>query len=206
MRLQHRQKGFTLVEVVVFSAIFTIVLAGVYQMYWTSHTTFTRGKTKVDVHQHARVALERMTMEIRMAGFDPMPAVIPLQGTCCGLPTTAIQAASANAVQFIGDVESTGTAQRVQYRLVGGQVLRDRETWAGGAWTGLITQALADNLPNPLVGEKGLQFTYRDASSNPTAVLANIRLITIEVIVQDMSTGKTTESIRLRSDIRPRNL
>jgi len=202
MRLQHRQKGFTLVEVLVFSAVFTIVLAGVYQMYWTSHTTFTRGKTKVDVHQHARVALERITMEIRMAGYDPStPAVIPLQAT-----VAAIQAASANAVQFIGDVESTGTAQRVRYRLVGGQVLRDLETWAGGLWTGLTTQALADNLPNPLVGEKGLQFTYRDASSNPTAVLADIRLITIEVIVQDMSTGKTTESIRLRSDIRPRNL
>ena len=115
MRRQHHPRGFTLLELLVGMAIFTIVLAAVYLVYWTSHTTFTRGRTKIDIQQTARVALETMAREIRMAGYDPS-TVIPAQPV--GF-RQAMQTAGGSDILFIADVEGTGTAQRVRYQLVG---------------------------------------------------------------------------------------
>ena len=96
MRLEHTQRGYTLLEFLLFTTVFAIIMSAVYLMYSTQHTTFTRGKNQIDVHQHARVALEKMAMEIRMAGFDPSAApVIPLRPAERSRPGSVCAAASA---------------------------------------------------------------------------------------------------------------
>jgi len=205
MRLQHTPRGFTLLDLLVGMAIFIIVLAAIYLMYWTSHTTFTRGKTKIDIQQHARVALETMVREIRMAGYDPStPPVIPAQPV--GF-TQAMQIAGGSDIQFIADVEGTGTAQRVRYQLVGNQIRREISTNAGGAaWNAATISELADKVKtDDPVNNPGLRFTYLDANDVATATLANIRRVTIVVRIEEPAGGKT-ETTRLDTDVRPRNL
>lgn len=74
------QAGFTLLEMLVASSIFLIVLYGVYIVYDVSEANYTRGSRKWDVQTQARVALERMTREMRTAGYgvpkSPTPPAV----------------------------------------------------------------------------------------------------------------------------------
>ncbi len=75
MRMQRQarrlpaQAGFTLIEALIASSIFLIVLYGVYVVYDVGETNYTKGSQKWDVQTEARIALERMAREIRAAGY-----------------------------------------------------------------------------------------------------------------------------------------
>jgi hypothetical protein len=203
MRLEHTQRGYTLLEFLLFTTVFAIIMSAIYMMYSSHHTTFTRGKSEIDVHQHGRVALEKMAMEIRMAGYDPStPPVIPLQG-CCGLPTTAIQTMTGSDIIFIADVEGTdGYAERVRYyRNVGtSQIRREIQTWnvGSGSWNTAATSDMADKV-------NSLTFTYIDGSDLETVTAANVRRVTIQAILQGTG-SESTALYQLATDVRLRNL
>jgi type IV pilus assembly protein PilW len=126
MKITRNQSGFTLLEMLISSAIFAIVLFAIYTIYITSQATSTRGINKIEVQQNARVAKERMAREIRMAGYDPSSA-IPVQGS-----PTAVQVATATTLTFIADVTGDGVSERVTYQLQGTQLIRESASWVGG--------------------------------------------------------------------------
>ncbi len=193
MKITRNQSGFTLLEMLISSSIFAIVLFAIYTMHITSQATSTRGVNKIEVQQNARVAKVRMTREIRMAGYDPSSA-IPLQGS-----PTAVQVANANAITFIADVTGDGVSERVTYQLQGTQLIRESASWVGAAWTPTppATSELAESVIT-------LSFTYYDASDNVTATLAAIRRITIDITTQE-ATGGMQQTFPLTLDVRLRN-
>jgi prepilin-type N-terminal cleavage/methylation domain-containing protein len=75
MRMQRQarrlpaQAGFTLIEALIASSIFLIVLYGVYVVYDVGEVNYNKGSRKWDVQTEARIALERMAREIRAAGY-----------------------------------------------------------------------------------------------------------------------------------------
>lgn len=188
VRTIWNQRGFTLLEMLVSSAVFVIVLFAVYLMLMTSQITYARGENKVEIQQNARVAMQRMAREIRMSGYDPSNA-----------STTAIQAANANSITFIADLDGDDISDQVTYRLQGNQVIRESASWVGGAWT-----------PNPPVsseladGVTALSFSYFDSTDTATATLASIRRITLGITVQDTAAG-FQDSFPLTVDVRLRN-
>lgn len=193
-RIKIQQKGFTLLELLVTLSIFLIILAAVYVMYVVNQTTYTRGENKVEVQQNARVSLEMMAREIRMAGYDPSLA-IPGQTS-----QTAIQDATANTLTVIADVTGDNVSDRVAYRLQGNQLIREISSWVAGAWTPTTptSSVLADSV-------SALSFTYYDGSNTVTATLANIRRVTLQVTTQQTAAGMT-ERFPLTMDVRLRNL
>ena len=68
-------KGFTLLEVLISTTLFSIVFAGVYLLYATMQGMMSRGELMSDLQQNARVGLDKMVQEIRMAGYDPQGAI-----------------------------------------------------------------------------------------------------------------------------------
>ncbi|HEX9900460.1 MAG TPA: prepilin-type N-terminal cleavage/methylation domain-containing protein, partial [Candidatus Methylomirabilis sp.] len=68
-------RGMTLVEILISSALISIVIGSVYMVYITMLNTFGKGELKADLQQNARVGLAKMTQEMRMAGFDPTGAM-----------------------------------------------------------------------------------------------------------------------------------
>jgi type IV pilus assembly protein PilW len=188
------QSGFTLLEMLVSSAVFVIVLFAVYLMFTTNQVTYARGENKVELQQNGRVAMRRMAREIRMAGYDPGTA-IPAQAS-----QTAIQVANANMITFIADLDGDDVSDQVIYRLQGNQVIRESASWVGGAWT-----------PNPPVSSEladsvsALSFTYFDNTDTATATLADIRRITLGITVQDTTAG-FQDTFPLTVDVRLRNL
>ena len=65
----YEQKGFTLVELMVVVAIFFFILAGVFTAYITQHRASVIQAQVTDTQQNARIAMDFLSKEIRMAGF-----------------------------------------------------------------------------------------------------------------------------------------
>jgi type IV pilus assembly protein PilW len=195
MKHWGNHKGFTLMEVLIALSVFVIVLFAVYVAYESSRTTFTRGQNKVEIQQTARVAMDMLTNEVRMAGYDPSDVMNPPPAP----PTTsAIVAANANTLTFIADVDGDNVTDQVTYRLQGTQVIRDLASWDGATFPAPTSEVLGE-------GVTALTFNYFDASDNPTATLADIRRITVGLTIQGTALGKQ-ETLPLTMDVRLRNL
>ena len=65
-----RQRGFSLAEVLVATAILVVVLVGILTLYDRANRVFKSGNEAADLQQNVRIAYERMVGDIRMAGFD----------------------------------------------------------------------------------------------------------------------------------------
>jgi type IV pilus assembly protein PilW len=75
-KYNHKQKGFTLVEVMVVVALFFFIIAGVFTSYVSQHHVAVIQEQVSDAQQNARIAMDFLSKEIRMAGFgQPIGAV-----------------------------------------------------------------------------------------------------------------------------------
>lgn len=64
-----KNKGFTLIEILVSLAILGIVLAGIYSVYNMQHKSYIVQEQVTEMQQSERVALQMITRDIRMAGL-----------------------------------------------------------------------------------------------------------------------------------------
>jgi type II secretory pathway pseudopilin PulG len=66
-----------LIELLVAMAISAILIAALYRTFIGQHRIYTVQEQVVDMQQNARVAINRMMREIRMAGFGSVSNVLP---------------------------------------------------------------------------------------------------------------------------------
>ncbi len=209
MKFIRNQKGFTLLEMLVSTAVFTIILFAVYTMLTGNQATYARGENRVEIQQNARVAMRRMIREIRMVGYDPSSA-IPAQAS-----QTAVQIANANTITFIADLDGDNDADNipdtdwVRYQLQGSQLIRESSSWVGGAWTPPINNPNSSVLADAVTA---LNFTYFDgndpnneiAAPVPAASLTAIRRITVDITGQEAA-ASFQDAFPLTADVRLRN-
>ena len=60
-----------MVELLVAMAIGLVVLGGMYSVFTIQNKTFSKQEQIVEMQQNARAAMDMMSREIRMAGYDP---------------------------------------------------------------------------------------------------------------------------------------
>jgi type IV pilus assembly protein PilW len=63
------RKGITLIELLVALVVSGVLVGGVYRTFVSQQHTYTVQDQVVDMQQNVRLAINRMTREIRMAGF-----------------------------------------------------------------------------------------------------------------------------------------
>lgn len=95
-------RGFTLLELLISAAIFPIVLLAVSLMYETNQATYLKGESRGDLQQHARIGMDRMETEIRMAGYGVPAATAPS-------PLLPIITATDTTISFLADLEDAST-------------------------------------------------------------------------------------------------
>jgi len=73
-----KEKGFTLIEMLIALVISTLLIAGLYRTFISQQKTYTVQEQVVDMQQNVRAAINRMMTEIRMAGFGNVSMVLPV--------------------------------------------------------------------------------------------------------------------------------
>jgi prepilin-type N-terminal cleavage/methylation domain-containing protein len=77
----QRQRGYTLVEILVAVAIFATVMIVALLLYDQSNRVFKQANESAEMQQNTRVAFEKVVADLRMAGFDYKRAGTPASGT-----------------------------------------------------------------------------------------------------------------------------
>src|SRR5207253_8879994 len=67
---ERRQRGFTLAEILVTTAILAIIMIAALAVYDRSNKVFKSGTEAADLQQSTRIAFDKLTSDIRVAGFD----------------------------------------------------------------------------------------------------------------------------------------
>ncbi|HZN02847.1 MAG TPA: prepilin-type N-terminal cleavage/methylation domain-containing protein, partial [Candidatus Polarisedimenticolia bacterium] len=70
---RNREHGFSLVEMLVASAVFAIVAAVVFIFYTAAQKSYKSGENFSEQQQSTRVAFDRMISDMRLAGFNTNP-------------------------------------------------------------------------------------------------------------------------------------
>jgi type II secretory pathway pseudopilin PulG len=131
MRLRDEQSGFTLVELVVSSALGMIVLLALFGLVDVTQTTSSRVTQRVDASQRGRAAMEQMTQALRSvvcvkAPTDPAPGVIAAGDASAVTVYTAIQGGTPGQAQ-----PSPLAPERREYRYDAGESTITEIAWAG---------------------------------------------------------------------------
>lgn len=185
--------GFTLAELLVACAVIALVMAGLLVMLQTGLETYLIGSNRVEATQSVRLAIERMSREIRVTGFCP---------TCLGTaPFTAIIRAPSPATGFTiqndwdgdGAINAVGTVTDANGTVRGEQIIY---AFAGGS---LTRQEIGIDV-NPLTlaaGINSLTFTYQDSAGATTAIDADIRTIVVTLTTQPQNQPAATQQGRV---------
>jgi type IV pilus assembly protein PilW len=182
----ERCLGFTLVELMVAMTVGLIVLAAIYNIFIVQNKSFDVEEQISEMQQNARAAMDIMTREIRMAGYDSNSNA-----------AAKIITASASTLSFSVDVPSDNTT--ITYAFDSGLKKITRTEGGGGA------QPLAENI-------QAMSFTYYDTNGNVTAVAADIRQIKIDITARTSkadakySANGGYRTYQLTSNVKPRNL
>jgi len=189
-----------MIEALVASTLFVIVLFAVYLMYETNQATYAKGEEKVDIQQNARVALDIMEKELRTAGYDP-------SGT--GTPAIHTAPLSSSGIRFITDLDGDGVTEKIQYtrELISGtsyyNIYKEVWKWNSGAsppsWGTSTKVPIAEKITN-------LTFSYYDATNNSTTDPTAVRRITISITASNNVPGQGIQSFTITSDIKLRNM
>ena len=79
------QRGFTLAELLVAIAILGLIMVGVLTLLMRGNESYLTGSNQAEAQASARAAIERMTLDIREAGYGPRTdgvCALPLPGGC----------------------------------------------------------------------------------------------------------------------------
>jgi type IV pilus assembly protein PilW len=182
-----REIGFTLIEVLISMAVGAIVLTALVSTLLIQSASYDMQAQVCEMTQNARAAMDMMTREIRMAGYDPM--VVGFNG----IPYDTIR------LQIVADLNGDGSVsgahEDITYTYDDKNHQIDRNT-GGGA------QPFAENIQT-------FTFDYLDRNGAGAAATADIRQIQVTITArtakQDPNTGQY-RTYTLTSMITPVNL
>ena len=171
----RKNDGLTLIELLIALTVSAFVMAGLYQTSIGQQKTYTVQEQVVDVQQSVRAALDRMTREIRMAGYRK--EILATAGNISGFTSIITPRNNVNNVGKSDDQITVIIADKaITYRLQWdaadpGKPVLVRNENGGGA------EILADNVENLQI-----KYTLGDETVTDLPVLPeSIRMVTINV-------------------------
>ena len=213
------QDGFTLVELMVAMSIFLLILVGIFQVFDPSRNAYQVSTRKLDVQQNARVAMDRMARQIRMAGYFPEN----IDANTANDLSNSIQVATESALAVSGDLDNLGASSVYTFCLDSTGLRRVRGTiGVAGSYLCANGELMAESVT-------ALRFAYFDSANNPVpnppgstfnldaqgmggapafvnvAERTSVRRIVIMVTARETVVGQQAQTYTLTSDVRLRN-
>ncbi len=189
---KRREGGFTFINLLVSMGISGIALSAVTTTFVSQSQSYDAQEQIVEMQQNARAAIDLITREVRMAGFDPTGA--GFDGVHYHSGYIHIRA------DLNGDGDKNDANEDLRYRYDSPKNLIQRDDDSKNNWTTLTENIQAFN------------FDYLDSNGNSTTTSADIRQILITITAR---TGESDRNYpfnggyhtnRLTSLVTPRNL
>ncbi len=139
------EAGYSLVELLVSTAVAVLMLGGLYQALFFSQATQEATMDITAMRQQARVVLNTMSAELRMAGYD------------LGSAPEMLEFAGARRITFVADIDdgdpsppcgnadetaAGGGAERITYFLGGDDIFKTLDCRGAGGWANEYTNQL----------------------------------------------------------------
>jgi prepilin-type N-terminal cleavage/methylation domain-containing protein len=212
------QAGFTLVELMVAMSIFLLILVGIFQVFDPSRNAYQVSERKLGVQQNARVAMDRMARQIRMAGYFPENTDAATGNDL----SNSIQVATESALAVSGDLDMLGASQVYTFCLSSGLRRVRGAIGAGASYLCANGDLMAESVT-------ALRFAYFDSANNPVpnppgatfnldaqgmggapafvnvAERSAVRRIVIMVTARENVPNQPAQTYTLTSDVRLRN-
>jgi type IV pilus assembly protein PilW len=192
---KNKESGFTLVEMLIAMTIGLIILAALSSTFLMQRKTYDIQEQIVEMVQTARAAMDMITREIRMAGYDPTGA--GFDGITYSTSQLQIRA------DLDGSGSTDGTNENIRYAYYDEHssypYQTKRKTGNGNF------QPFAENIQSFI-------FDYLDSSGSTTTATSDIRQIRITITARtskadaDYSANNGYRTHTLTSFITPRNL
>jgi type IV pilus assembly protein PilW len=193
-------EGFTLLETLIAISITGIVIGAIYGVFFSANQTYFTQDSVADTQQRARISLDFMVRDIRMAGLNPT-----------GNAVAGIEAATATKIRFTADNSMNGAIENAN---------RERLTYEFNGNNLYIYEGVDLGTPPPpppateilIDNVSALTFTYRDADDNLIAIpvsasnLTNIRTVNITITCQGKDYNRKDIIRTLQTRISCRNL
>lgn len=117
MNRMKKDKGFTLVEMMIAIAVGMLVLSAVYTVFNLQNKLLGDQEQIAELHQNARIAMDMMVREISMAGYNQTtdPLTIPSLPRCtsalvaAGTSCVGITNAASDTITFTADLNGNGS-------------------------------------------------------------------------------------------------
>ena len=182
-------QGFTIIEILMVLAIMSIAFGTIYKSFEHLNRSYTTENVKAGVQQGARIAVEFMVQDIRLAGLDPIGSANAGVANTVPLPTS-------NWIEFTldnnydGEIDFTDDFERIRYEVVNGDLLQTNHQGQ---------ETLLEDVTN-------LTFTFLDADDVPTAVNAEIRSVIVSLTMQRPAGRSVPVARTYTTTVRCRNL
>ncbi len=148
IRIRDPNAGFTITELLVYVALFGVVVSAFYSLFITNLKSYSSQENTIEMTQDLRGAMDVMVREIRMAGYDPLGA----GGIGFVDDAKDNYDSDLNSIHFTMDFNSDGNTngrnEDINYYLYRSEGIQKL-----GRRTGGVTAPLAENIAD-------LTFTY----------------------------------------------
>lgn len=107
---RNAERGFTLAEILVATAVFTLILVAGLLIYDRSNKVFKQGVESAELQQSTRVGFDKIVADLRMAGFDYDRDGVPQLEDQYQQPDEQIEYAGKTAIVMRGNLDFTTDA------------------------------------------------------------------------------------------------
>ncbi len=175
-----RARGFTLVEMMIALAVMGIAVGAIYAVFIASDRSYHTQDQVAEAQQGARVGIDFMVRDIRMAGLDPL-----------GTAVAGIEEATTTKIRITFDIDINGT--------IDAPLNEETITYEYDSANGLLRHCLyEDNPPHDawqdlIHNVSALSFGYLDANGNTITppVTGTANLDRIKTVILSMTCDGT---------------
>ncbi|GEM_PF-3410296 len=182
MKTLRDKKGFTLVEIMVAMLIAAILIAAIYEVFLSDYKAFVSHNLILDTHQEEKMALEFMTREIQLIGYDAETSPV----------TADIITAKEDKIQFeeYNSLNSTRAKILYEYKPADDKVIRRMNLYdaSSSSWIPGTDETIIDNVSTFKItyySGDNVKISFDPSSGEITAAdLPNVRRMDVNLKVK----------------------